>query len=358
MSTQTVTSVIAKVVPWALLLAVVASLRTFWALIFLSFVIGSLMQPLAARLTERTGLSHKRSLSAVYLLLVCVIALTLVLLVPRAWKQGIEFGRHRMPLFWGQVSGFLEDQIPEETRAKVVATFSHHIEGLSPSSVLTDAATIVKTVGRLCLFAFLSLIFSFLVLLDPTFVTEAACQLRRCRLGWIYCEIEGPVVAFFKIVARVFDAQIVIALINTTLTLFGMLFFGIPGAMFLTVVVFLCGLIPVVGAFLSSIPILISALVQGGLALTIEGLVMVLVVHALEAYVLNPRIMGEHLHMHPFTVMVTLLVSEHFFGIWGVLLGVPAVTYTVHQITGDASPPPSVAEGAGTPSLSAPPAAV
>ncbi|MBI4858817.1 MAG: AI-2E family transporter [Candidatus Riflebacteria bacterium] len=320
-----------KVLPWALLAVTAAVLRDFWSLIFLTFVVGSLMNAIVTKIVTRTGRPWRRTLCLSYIVLVTIIVTTLILILPRAWRQGIHFGKDQLPQFKAQVEQYILDHTDKENYSKMREAIGRHIEELSPARVLTDAARIVQAFGRILLFVFLSMVFSFLILFDTTFVIEGAHCLRKSRLGWIYCEVEAPVVEFFRIVGKVFDAQIVIAVVNTTLTAVGMLVLGIPGVLFLSIVVFLCGLIPVIGAFLSSVPILITALVQPpGIILVIKGLVMILLVHAIEAYVLNPRIMGEHLHLPPLVVMVSLLVGEHFFGIWGVLLGVPGITYVIH----------------------------
>jgi predicted PurR-regulated permease PerM len=54
---------------------------------------------------------------------------------------------------------------------------------------------------------------------------------------------------------------------------------------------------------------------------------MVLIVHAIEAYMLNPIIYGRHMKMHPVAILVILVVGEHLFGIWGLLLGVPVAAF-------------------------------
>jgi predicted PurR-regulated permease PerM len=341
MTVGTAQAVATRVLPWVLFASLVVLLRHFWALIFLTYIVGSLMSALASRIHQATGGDRRRALVVSYLTLVAFVSVTLMAMVPRAWREGMEFARQRLPAFRVQVTDFLKTHFEEDHyQERISNAFERSLEELSPAKILLDAAMIARWVGNLLLFAFLAVILSLLVLWDPTFAREGLAALERTRLGWIYSEVAPAVAAFFTIVGKVFDAQIIIAVVNTTFTMVGMLFLGIPGAQFLSVIVFVCGLIPVVGAFLSSIPILISALVQpSGLVLVIKGVAMILVVHALEAYVLNPRIMGGHLKMHPFTVILTLVVAEHFFGLWGVLMGVPAVTYVVHQVRGSTPAP-------------------
>jgi predicted PurR-regulated permease PerM len=46
--------------------------------------------------------------------------------------------------------------------------------------------------------------------------------------------------------------------------------------------------------------------------------------------VLSPRIVGKVLHLHPVLVLAVLVIGEHLFGIWGLLLGVPLAVYAIH----------------------------
>lgn len=50
---------------------------------------------------------------------------------------------------------------------------------------------------------------------------------------------------------------------------------------------------------------------------------MISIVHAVEAYYLNPKIVSGYIHFPVFITFLILLVSEHFFGIVGLLIGVP-----------------------------------
>ena len=52
---------------------------------------------------------------------------------------------------------------------------------------------------------------------------------------------------------------------------------------------------------------------------------MVTLIHFIEAYGLNPAIYSAHLKLHPLLVLTVLVVAEHSLGVWGLLLaGMPA----------------------------------
>jgi predicted PurR-regulated permease PerM len=56
---------------------------------------------------------------------------------------------------------------------------------------------------------------------------------------------------------------------------------------------------------------------------------MIAVVHAIEAYYLNPRIVSSYVHIPVFVTFIILLLSEHFFGLIGLLIGVPLFIITL-----------------------------
>jgi predicted PurR-regulated permease PerM len=56
---------------------------------------------------------------------------------------------------------------------------------------------------------------------------------------------------------------------------------------------------------------------------------MIAIVHAIEAYFLNPRIVSSYIKIPVFVTFLILLVSEHFLGLAGLLIGVPVFVISV-----------------------------
>lgn len=57
----------------------------------------------------------------------------------------------------------------------------------------------------------------------------------------------------------------------------------------------------------------------------------------------SPRIIGKIGDLHPVLVIVILLVAEKFFGMWGLVLGVPVAVYVIRVVILD-SPIPGIYE--------------
>ncbi len=122
--------------------------------------------------------------------------------------------------------------------------------------------------------------------------------------------------------------QVTICLVNGALTFVGLLLFGVKFAFLLATVATLFSLIPIFGTILSSVPIVLIALSDGfqkGFAI----LLWIVGIHALEAYFLNPKIMGSAARIHPVIVAFSLIAGEKLFGLVGALFAVPVASIVV-----------------------------
>ncbi|TAL18028.1 AI-2E family transporter [bacterium] len=180
----------------------------------------------------------------------------------------------------------------------------------------------------------LALLFSFLISIDAVRLMQSISSLRLSRLRDFYEQTAQPVVRFAYVVGRAFQAQFIIAILNTILTAGGLIFLGVPSVAFLSLIVFLLSFIPVLGVFISTTPIVLVALNAGGVGTALGVVTMVVIIHLIEAYVLNPLIYGRHMKLNPALVLIILYVGHHSFGVWGMILGVPVAYYLLHDVLG------------------------
>ena len=180
----------------------------------------------------------------------------------------------------------------------------------------------------------LSLLLSFFIVFDLTKMRRGVRRLHSSRAKDFYLEIAPGLISFGRLIGRAFQAQAVIAFFNTILTFLLIQILGIESPLFLCSIVFVCSFIPVLGVVLSSVPIAIMAIAQdgGGVGLAFLAVAGVLLIHLVEAWILNPKILGDMLHLHPVMVLAILAVGEHFFGVWGLLLGVPVIVYILRFV--------------------------
>lgn len=102
----------------------------------------------------------------------------------------------------------------------------------------------------------------------------------------------------------------------------GMQLIGLPFATLLGALAFFFEFIPFLGPMFSFVACMLVAATQGWVTLLIV-LVYFLFIHAIEAYIVGPRVLGRSLGLHPAISIVALLIGGEVFGLWGALFGAP-----------------------------------
>jgi predicted PurR-regulated permease PerM len=133
-----------------------------------------------------------------------------------------------------------------------------------------------------------------------------------------------------KGLSGVIRGQIMICIVNGFLSYIGLMIFDIKYSFILAVVAAVLSLIPIFGSILSTIPMVLIALVSGAEGLDIARAVFILLwiigIHFVEANLLNPKIIGTAAKMHPVLVIFALVLGEHSYGLTGALLAVPTAS--------------------------------
>lgn len=134
-----------------------------------------------------------------------------------------------------------------------------------------------------------------------------------------------------KGLSGVIRGQLLICVVNGSLTFIGLWVLDIKYSFLLALLAGAFSLIPIFGTIISSVPIVLIALVgssETGLAFgpAIAVLGWIVVIHLIEANFLNPKIIGDSAHIHPVIVIFALLAGEHVYGLTGALLAVPVAS--------------------------------
>ena len=104
--------------------------------------------------------------------------------------------------------------------------------------------------------------------------------------------------------------------------------FGLNYGALLAVLVGLSVLIPYVGAFSVTIPIVIIGLLQFGLGTQFYLLIgLYLLLQFLDGNLLVPIIFSEAVKLHPIVIILAVFIFGSMFGFWGVFFSIPLATF-------------------------------
>lgn len=127
--------------------------------------------------------------------------------------------------------------------------------------------------------------------------------------------------------AGVVRGQLVICAVNGVLSAIGFVIFDLKYWPVMALIAGVMSIIPIFGSILSTVPAVLVGLTQS-FFIAFWVLVWIILIHQVEANLLNPKIIGVAARLHPVLVVFVLIVGEHFFGLWGALLAVPTLSLT------------------------------
>lgn len=325
-----------------------------FGLLFVTYILCFLFHGPITWLDAKTRLPRWFWTTIIYGVFVAVILTLLSVVVPRLGAEATDFLRG-LPMTLAKVRLYLdglarsyEDFEPVIAGAKEFLTLEGLV-GVEAQDLVTLAINSFDQATTYASYFLLGTLFSYMILLDYPRLREQALQLRESRLKEVIDEVSGSVVRFAVVVGEGFKAQFLISCANTMITTLGLITLRIEPVALLSVIVFAAGLIPVLGVFISSLPILLVAFNTGGFSLALWALGMVLAVHLFEAYVLNPRIFSAVFRISPVLTLVVLFLAYNFFGLWGMILGVPVTVFVYRDLIRPGNGSKGDAKGDGAP---------
>ena len=127
-----------------------------------------------------------------------------------------------------------------------------------------------------------------------------------------------------------FNATTITGLVVSSTIAVAMLLMGIPLAFTVALVTFLTCYIPYFGAIISGAFAFLIALGTTGMTEAIILLIIVLLAQNVLQTVINARVMGDSLGLHPLVVLVVTMLGGIFGGLLGAALGAPLAALLVN----------------------------
>ncbi len=181
----------------------------------------------------------------------------------------------------------------------------------------------ITNIGKWGFDIFVAIILSLFFILEKGRIVKFTSGFKNSKVTVVYDELAFFGHKFLQSFGKVMQTQITIAFINCVLSMIILSILKFPQIFGLGFMIFVLGLVPVAGVVVSLIPLSIIAFNIGGFRMIIYILILIAVLHALESYVLNPKLMSQKTKLPVFYTFIVLIVSEHILGIWGLIIGIP-----------------------------------
>lgn len=134
---------------------------------------------------------------------------------------------------------------------------------------------------------------------------------------------------FKEITSSIVYGYIIVGIIQGIATGIGLLIFGVPQPLILTIVAIFASILPMIGPWLIWIPAAVFLLIQGEVGAAVGFSIYSIIFVSMIDNILRPYIVSRKTGVHPIIVLVGMIGGLLVFGIMGILIGPLILSYLV-----------------------------
>jgi predicted PurR-regulated permease PerM len=290
-------------------------------LVFMSFFLTIAINPIVGRITRLLkSKSRVRATGAAYVMVMSVIIAFFALVIPPLVNQTREFATE-IP------ARVREFQTEDTAVARFVrknnldVKLNEVVDNASKSFAKVDGRVfnVAGKVGSLVASIIAVLVMTFMMLIEGPSSYKRFWELMPDNITRRWQPLVGRM---DDVIVGYVNGQLIIALIASTISLIVMLLLGVPNAVALAGIVFMVGLIPMIGNTIAAVVVvLIVALTSFKLAIILA--IFFPIYQQVENATIQPYIQSKGNEMSALTVFIAALLGASAFGIFGAFLAIP-----------------------------------
>lgn len=296
--------------------------------IFIGWFIAWLLNPIVKKLNDK-GLSRLASTIVAYLAMIVVIAVILVLIIPSLGTQITDIVT-AVPNIVADVKEWINNIFVKISNLSLenldsvknsfmtrIENFATDIETSLPETAMNVVSGLASGIGKILL----SLILGFYLLFDFDKVTKGFIELfpkkSRKEISYLLEKLNDSLYSFIS-------GTLWLSLLLFVVSIIGFSIIGLNAPVLISFICVITNLIPYIGPY-------IGAAVAGAIGFAesstigILTLLFILVVQTIEGNVLQPLVMSKKMNLSPITIILSLLIFEYLFGIFGMIIATPVV---------------------------------
>ena len=217
----------------------------------------------------------------------------------------------------------MNNYFSEEEIDQIFANLSNQISVLL-SSALGQLAGTVSLMFNAILYAIMIPLMVFFFLKDKSILLPIASIILPKENGFMQSVFAEMNDQLFNYVTGKFIEMLLVA--SASYILFA--FLGLPYAVLMAILVGLSVIIPIFGAILVTIPVVLIGLYEWGLSENFYWLLgFYLLIQILDGNVLVPILFSTRNNLHPVVIIIAVLFFGGIWGFWGLFFAIPLATF-------------------------------
>lgn len=310
---------------WNFILNILSVLSPF----FIGFVLAWILNPLVNKL-EKKKMPRVVGSMLVYAIMILSIALFVGYMLPVIYDQ-IQVLIRNLPSIFNEVEIFMNNivsrlgnidgvdfvSIKNQIFTTITGSFNNFMTSL-PNTIMGMVGNLFSSLVTICF----GLVIGLYMLIDFDSINGHLLNLlpkkNRFEASLLITNISTEV-------RKSVNGTLLVASMVFVCDSLGFFFIGLQAPLLFGLLCGITDLIPYVGPYIGGIVAVIVGFAQSPL-IGILSLIIVVVVQMVENNILQPIVMSKTTELHPVTIIVGLLLFEHFFGIVGMILCTPCMS--------------------------------
>ena len=296
--------------------------------IFIGFLIAWLFEPLVT-IMQKKKIPRILGCIIVYLGIISVLFLIVYLFIPSLIEEVKEFVKVA-PEIYDDLSNFVLNIIKRfdtNNYVNITALKKEITSWISDFgiSIASDLPKYILSIGKALISGGINLVLGLMVgfylLYDFNKVNDFIFNLLPESIKYGYKDLTNRINTSLR--SYVQGVLLVMVLVFITQSI-GLTIAGLEAPIVFALFCAVTDIIPYFGPYIGGIP----AVIVGFTMSPITGicvLISIVIVQLLENNFYQPLIMGHTMKLHPVTIMIGLLIFEHFFGILGMVVATPVI---------------------------------
>ena len=305
----------------------------------LCYLLGSVLVPFAVsafvaylllpvvEFLEHRGLSRLGAVMAIYGGGILLLTVGAFLLTPKLTTQ-IQTFRGKLPQYSNlahetllTAQRDLESHVPELQRYRIAETIEHQVAAYVNNSLKSLPQVLLNAFTLLSIVVIVPFM-TWYLLLEGSAIKKALISLVPNR----YFENALNLIYLVDInLSAYLLGQLMDALIIGLLSAVAYSLIGVHYGMVIGLLSGVANLIPYVGPVAgASIAVLVTVLEVGITAKVFVILIVAAAIQVVDNFLVQPALMSKSVDLHPLAVIAILLIAGSLWGLWGMLLGIPA----------------------------------
>jgi len=301
----------------------------FVAPFVVGFLISAIISPLVGFIQRKLRIA--RSITTIFLIIIIILLIAIagsslfnrivfearymVSALPGTLEELTQMIYRLEDWFEGNMSIVPAEFVPDfnETINTVLANLTSYAGDFA----MTVSVGFVTGIPMLIMNVFLCLLSAFFFTKDKKMIGE---NMMKAIPEWLKTRLRTIQMGFLSAIGGYVRAQLTIMSVVASISILGLSIQRHPYAFLMGLVAALCDTLPMIGTGLVFWPWALFSVIQGNYTFAL-GLVIINVLCFVTRQILEPKVLGQQIGLHPLIVLIGIYLGLKVFGVVGLFLG-------------------------------------